>query len=251
MKIQYCSDLHLEFRKNKEFLQNNPLIPKGDILMLAGDIVPFKELDKHGDFFDFVSDHFKACYWIPGNHEYYHSDIAERGTAFNEAIRSNVFLVNNQLVRLEGIKILLTTLWTHLPPSIQFVVQQGMADFHLIKNGKQTLTPDLYNLVHEQSLAFLKDSIDAAEAGKTIVITHHVPTFEHYPEKYRGNALCDAFAIELRDWIAQTPIDHWVYGHHHHNTSAFKIGNTTMLTNQLGYVKYGENINFKCDCILV
>ena len=33
MKIQYCSDLHLEFEENKKFLKQNPIKPVGDILI--------------------------------------------------------------------------------------------------------------------------------------------------------------------------------------------------------------------------
>ena len=37
MKVQICSDLHLEFSDNRKWFKENPLIPKGEILIIAGD----------------------------------------------------------------------------------------------------------------------------------------------------------------------------------------------------------------------
>jgi hypothetical protein len=59
MKIQYASDLHLEFPENRKFLKENPLKPAGDVLVLAGDIGYWAEYALYADFWDYVSANFR------------------------------------------------------------------------------------------------------------------------------------------------------------------------------------------------
>jgi len=247
MKIQYASDLHLEFRENKEFLNANPLQPSGDVLVLAGDIVPFGVMDKHKDFFRSVSDNFAATYWIPGNHEYYGFDLATKCGVLNEKIQSNVFLVNNTSVMQDDVKLIFSTLWTKISPAYEWQIERNMSDFHVIKNGKFRFSAQRYNELHADSIAFLEKELTAETNLKKVVVTHHVPTLMNYPEQYKGSILNEAFAVELFDLIDATGSDCWIYGHTHGNTPDFEIGKTRMLCNQLGYVKYGEYQQFNAN----
>ena len=245
MILQYCSDLHIEFPENKKYLSENPLQPKGDVLLLAGDIVPFAVMDKHADFFNYVSDHFETTYWIPGNHEYYYSDASLRSGVFHERIRSNVHLINNTVVELEEVALIFSTLWTSISPSKQWQIERGMSDFQVIKYKGNTFNAGEYNLLHMESLLFLKESLKDLRGDKTVVMTHHVPTEFHYPEKYKGNLLTEGFAVELFPFIEERGPDVWIYGHHHANVPDFKIGRTELTTNQLGYVRHKEHLEYK------
>jgi predicted phosphohydrolase len=244
MKIQYCSDLHLEFLENKKFLIENPIIPNAEILVLAGDIVPFAHLDKHRDFIDYLSDHFEMVFWIPGNHEYYHSDIYDRISSFEEKIRNNVILLNNKVKSVGETKLIFSTLWSYISPQNRFEIQQSLSDFRLIKNGGKAFDTKAYTNLFLENFNFLKTAIADEKSFKKVIVSHHVPTMVHYPSKYKGSILNQAFATELSGFIEENEIDYWVYGHHHYNTEEFSIGNTKLLTNQLGYVRYNENLGY-------
>ena len=249
MKLQYCSDLHLEFPENKALLKAKPLIPVGDILLLAGDIVPFAVMEKHNDFFDYVSDNFEFTYWIPGNHEYYYSDATQRSGAFIENIRSNVFLLNNQAIFHQNFRFLFSTLWSKIRPAYQFQIERSMSDFHVIKYHGYRFSVDHFNQLHTDCMNFIQPQLEQPFAGTTIVVTHHMPTFMNYPPKFKGDILNEAFAVELHDYIEQTQPHYWIYGHVHANAMDFKIGNTQLLSNQLGYVRHGENTHFLNDVV--
>jgi len=241
MIFQYASDLHLEFRVNKEYLKANPLTPKGDVLLLAGDIVPFAIMNKFDNFFNYLSNNFQTTYWVPGNHEYYQFDAANKRGAFMEKIRPNVFLVNNTAVMHQETKIIFSTLWSRISPGSQWHIEQNLSDFHVIKYNGYRFSADWYNQMHDESIQFITNELQHKNEGKTIVVTHHVPTFLNYPEQYKGDILNEAFAVELFETIESSAVDYWIYGHHHNNTADFTIGNTRMLTNQLGYVQHNEH----------
>lgn len=250
MKLQYASDLHIEFPENKEFLKNRPLVPEGDILILAGDIVPLKRIEAHHDFFNYLSDNFSLTYWLPGNHEYYHSDIAEISQQMNEKIRENIFLVNNISVSTGNTNLIFSTLWTTISSLYRFEIQMSYSDFHAIRYRGSLFSVEHYNFMHEQCLKFLKKELARKKPGTRIVVTHHMPTFFNYPEKYKGDALNEAFAVELSDFIKTTRPDYWIFGHHHTNKGDFEIGHTKLITNQLGYVIYNEQEGFNEEAII-
>lgn len=247
MNIQYCSDLHLEFPENKKYLQENPLKPTEEILLLAGDIIPFAAMSGANDFYDFVSDNFAQTYWIPGNHEYYHSDINNRSGVLHEKIRSNVHLVNNKFIDHQNFRLVFTTLWSNISPAKEWTIQRSMADFFVIKNKGKVFTAFDYNHLHATCKDFLTNTLQLKTEKPTIVVTHHIPTFLNYPEKYRESDLNEAFAVELFDVIESSKVNYWIYGHHHQRIPDFKIGNTILANNQLGYVNYRKHRGFVFD----
>ena len=250
IKVQYCSDLHLEFKENLRYIQKKPLIPVADILILAGDILPFALHEKPNDFIDFVADNFEKVFWIPGNHEYYHFDLKEISNPLYEKLRSNIFLVNNYAEFIGDTKIIFSTLWSHIQLHNSWQIRKSLSDFLVIKNNGKLISVQDFNQLHETSFAFIEKSLEENKLGKNVVTTHHVPTLLNYPEQYKNSPLNDGFVVELFDFINRSNISHWIYGHHHSNIKDFEIGTTKMLTNQLGYVQHGEQIGFRQDAFI-
>ena len=251
LKIQYASDLHLEFPQNRDFIRANPLKPFGDLLVLSGDIVPFVIMNNHDDFFSYIADHFEHTYWVPGNHEYYHFDIAKKSGVIHEKIKSNVSLVNNISVVHSSVNILFSTLWSQIGLANQWQIERSLNDFHSINFNGSRFSAEHYNALHLDSLGFIKQSMNVPKDEKLLVFTHHCPTFLNYPESFKGDLLNEAFATELYEVIQASEITYWGYGHHHCNTPDFFIGNTCLTTNQLGYVQHHENKLFDFGKVLI
>jgi len=247
MKIQYVSDLHLEFPENREWLENNPIPVTGNILILAGDIVPLHQRKHYGHFFDTLSSNYEQVYWLPGNHEFYYYDVAPYAHHVCEQIRENVWLVNNASFIHHRIKLIFTTLWGYIQTKEKMIIENHVSDFLLIRYNNSPFTSEHFNELHAIALNFLSHELseEFETADKKIVVTHHVPTKINYPARYVRSAINPAFAVELKDFILQNKPDYWIYGHHHCNVSDFSLGHTRMLTNQLGYVRYNQHVLFE------
>lgn len=244
MTIHYCSDLHLEFAENRKWLEAHLPVGVGDVLVLAGDIIPLGMLPQLKGLLQRMTEGFGHVYWLPGNHEFYREDIAQWATPLDREVLLNLRLVNNVAVTHGSVRLLLTTLWARIAQMNEWALKRNVSDFHLIRHGDGLLLPAQFTRLHEEALVWLQGQLAQPWAGQTVVATHHVPTLMHYPEEYRGSDLNDAFAVELHDLIADSGADAWIYGHHHRNVAEFTIGRTRMLTNQLGYVGHGEEKGF-------
>lgn len=244
MKLQYISDLHLERDKNFDFIMLNPIKPIGDILILAGDILPFNYIDnkKYKKFFDYLSNNFDLVYWIPGNHEYWGYDIATKFDKIKDTIRENVFLVNNYNIQFANNNFIFSTLWTYVNPNNRWTIERNVHDFKSIEYDGYNFSVDKLNLIYENNLNFIQNSIN--NDMNNIIVTHHVPTYLNYPKEYKGDMINEAFVSEQFDLISNNNITHWIYGHHHNNVEDFVIGNSILHTNQLGYNKF-ENCNLE------
>ena len=270
MKIQYCSDLHLEFEDNLNFLSNCPIKRVGDILIIAGDLVPFVNLSKalyKSEIADLCKG-FEKVFWLPGNHEYYLYTHHYASSRCEQPLKEvpNLYLVDNYSERIGNTQLILSTMWSHISKKNEKAIKYGMNDFRYItvlnpaKGGEiDSLEIADFNYFNKEAVRFLKKEVKKAAKAKQageiehiIVATHYVPTKEHYPEIYLDSPLNEAFAQDLTDFIVSNPIDYWIYGHHHFNQPDFKVGNTQLLTNQLGYVMRDEHEGFDWErCVEV
>lgn len=249
MKIQICSDLHLEFHSNRLWLKENPLIPTGDILIIAGDTY---HLDKDYSKLHFIkkaANEFEKVFLIPGNHEYYGGyDATSAMETTYQKIKSNVFMVNNKSIMLNGVRFIFSTMWSKINKHF-LALMRGLYDFKKIKFGENILSINDFNALHEHCFEFIRKEVE--QEGPKVVITHHLPSYECNVREFKDSKLNEGFCVDKTRFIEQKDILYWIYGHSHRNKQSFELNGTQLITNQLGYIGYGEYTSFKHDKIIV
>ena len=111
------------------------------------------------------------------------------------------------------------------------------------------MTHAQFNAEHKRCLTFIKDAVAHSQAVHKIVVTHHVPSFRMLHPKFQGSKANGAFTVELEDYITDSGIDYWIYGHSHRNIDKM-IGTTQCVSNQLGYVFQKEHGSFNPKAII-
>lgn len=277
VSIQIASDLHLEFYPKGHYPEDI-LTPSAPVLALLGDIgIPHQE--SYARFLGQMSSKFELVLVVLGNHEFYQTQgLAQTSNPVltYEEIRShvrgicaklpNVRLADREVFHIGGVRVICSTLWTHIPMHAA-PYAGGINDYNYIyKRDEGKTEPELIswedtNGWHDQELAFVVEQLTKSMTCKeknSLVLTHHSPMMNDTSSKqYQGplqNQMNFAFSSPLeylfRDYgrTNNSNVHTWCFGHTHFCTSV-EVHGTRVLANQLGYP--GERNTFKKDGVVV
>lgn len=242
MKIQYISDIHLEFLNlNEVQLLISKIIPKADICILAGDIGnPYSKYYRL--FLEYINNSFKKTFLIAGNHEYYKNSIIETKLYIKAVCESflNISFLDNSFEDYEGSRFIGTTLWTEIT-NPNYTVN----DIKYINN----FSIYDYNKLFYEAREFLEKSI----VPNSIIITHHLPLNDLTHPKYMSGPISNYnqwFNANLDCFVKNNTsnIKGWFYGHTH-TRSIQQLYGVNFYCNPLGYPKENnyKDINIVCE----
>lgn len=259
MKLHILSDLHLEFSGYTVKDLN------ADVIILPGDIgVGMMGIEWAAQLLNTTNAH---ILYLCGNHEFYHhnlntvrKNIREYCVTLNstqpDEIQDRLHFLDNSEVIIDQVLFLGTTLWTDFKLFGEELKNECM------EQGKHYLND--FQLINYDNLPFsTQDSIDLHDAsvkwlthklkndqhdGKTVVISHHLPSFESVVARYQKDKVSACFASRLDHLLEYA--DLWIHGHTHDSLDYFKNG-TRVICNPRGYYRYkAENSSFNPNLIV-
>lgn len=279
MRLWILGDLHLESTRGWD-LPPPSQRPDHDVVIVPGDLTPRMErgvawLLERVD---------RPTIYIPGNHEYWNSDVdrtVEKAMAAAEG--THVHVLQNRTVTIGGTVFAGCCGWTDFnlfgdQRRALMVAGDRMNDYKRIRTNGYTrrFRPTDALARHVASRAFLEAELRKAreDSQKFVVVTHHAPMpeigFRIAPYQL-GEAISDetmlgaAFRSDLTALMHPQPAEDgkealhpaqcWVFGHTH-ETAVVRIGETLVATNSKGYGPYGapgetwENPFFRPDFVI-
>ena len=230
MKIRILSDLHLEFERF------DPPEGLADVVVLAGDIgVGLSGLGWAEESFPDT-----PVVYVPGNHEFYHQDLGLL-QAMRAYAPGEIHVLDNEEVRLGGVRFLGCTLWTdfalhgaHARERALREANLSINDFSIIRDGRAHFTAEDSARRHAASRAFLETRLAEPFAGKTVVVTHHAPAPGSVSPRFEGDPLTPSFVSDLTGLMGAERVALWVHGHTHARFD-YQVRGTRVVCNPKGY----------------
>ena len=261
MKIQYVSDLHLEFRSVDQI----PRLLKNinaDVLILAGDISAVSydvEYKKLITFLQYYCSKYKYVLAVSGNHEYYTNNSTKENCmdAINQKLKilskkfPNYLYLNCNTITLEINKkkymFIGATLWTKIDIKNYKYVNSNMNDYNMIyvnkNNDIKGYTVHEMQYLHTRHKHFIKKALEKIPSNTTVVlITHHKPILEGENK----DILNQAYEVDMSKVI--TPAVKVAIHGHTHSSYRKVINNTLYVSNPKGYPN--ERTGFKDDAFI-
>lgn len=238
MRIQFLSDLHLEFMP--EPADFSIPVTDADVIVIAGDI------GVQGDirYIDWVLDETrgKPTVVVAGNHEPYLSTLQFSIRNWQSATRgTHVHFLEREVAEVGGARFLGATMYTDYELYGDRAVAMCCAEIGLNDHRLVRLEPELERFLpgdalqnHRQSRQFMEAELAKTYTGKTIVVTHHAPSPRSLTRSSRPEALAPAYASNLEALMARYEIAIWFHGHLHHSADYY-VHHTHVLCNPRGY----------------
>ena len=245
MKLHILNDLHIEFGEFR------PPETDAHVAVLAGDI----GVGKGG--LDWARECFpdKPVIYVPGNHEFYHHDIALIDE-LKASTPDNIYVLNEDQVVIDGVRFLGSILWTDFglfgEADKFFAMQHArrwMTDFSIIQNHGRHLTPEDAIQLHEQGRDWLAVMLAEPFTGKTVVVTHHAPSPQSVSPRFAMDLLTPAFASNLENLMGSERAALWIHGHMH-DSFDYEIYGTRVVCNPRGYTPMALNPDFRPDFVV-
>ena len=240
MLIRYCSDLHLEGFQDTPARQETAFLPHDPrdcdaVLVLAGDIC--SKMAVLIDFIKQVESRFIKVIYVPGNHEYYNSEMCYWNRVFRTAVRtelSNTYVAVGTVewCTIQDVDFIFCTGWADGGRTYQeeMCVTTAISDFRYIKFDDRTFKVSDMQVIHRWQMAEVNNRLNLSK-NKTVVVTHHLPSYSICHPRF-GTAHNGGFASDSDHLLEKA--NYWIHGHTH-DTIDVTLGNTRVVANPAGY----------------
>lgn len=235
MRLQYFSDIHLEFFRNFNTSRLDRFITiKAPILVLCGDIGdPDSKL--YVDVLRYLSIRFDKIFLLTGNHEFYNKTVQYTNQKVLDICKSfqNISYMQNSYEDYDGYRFAGTTFWSRVSDPKHLT-----NDFYRIRD----FSMDTCNRLHDESRRFVSETLQGSPLP-IIMMTHHMPSHRFTdPIYFRHHEYQQCFSSPCDDLI-RDPIRLWIYGHTHRPYEG-EFYHVQIRCNPIGYPGENTDTNF-------